>query len=126
MRLHVTQVFDDAVVGTGNVYTSPEFEELLGLADRSAIQAVADQVSGTTPTLTVSFEHGTDGRNWSAKNGTAEINAQALVSNATNNLTGTEAGSNPSHGRARLRIALAGTTPQARLRIYVTGRTRVT
>lgn len=125
MRSYCTLVFDDTVVGTGNAYTSPQFEDLLGQSDRTALQAVTDLVSGTLPTLTVSFEHSSDGRNWAAKNGTAEINGTTLVPTVTNNFSGAEAGTNPGHGRARLRIALGGTNPQAHVKIYATGRSRV-
>ncbi|MBL9028531.1 MAG: hypothetical protein JNL21_40440 [Myxococcales bacterium] len=125
MKQFCEQVFEDFIVGTAVVFTSPVFEERMGLSDRLAIQVVADQVTGTTPSLTVQVEHGSDGRNWAAKNGSAEINAATLSATITNNLTGVEPGTNPSHGRVRLRIALAGTNPQANVKIYVTGRDRV-
>lgn len=125
MRRFCQMVFDDFVVGTTTVYTSPIYEDTLGTADRLAIQAVADQVSGSSPRLTVQVEHGSDGRNWTAKSGTPEINNIAIDTGSTVTLTGTEPGTNPSHTRIRLRIALAGTAPQAHVKLYVTGRDRV-
>ncbi len=118
-------VFSDFVVGTANTYTVPELNDLLASADRLAIQAIVDQVTGTSPTLTIQVEMSSDDRNWSAKSGTAEINAVALDSISTKILTGIEPGTNPGHGRTRLRIALGGTNPQANLKLYVTGRDRV-
>lgn len=125
MRKFCELVFDDFVVGTTAVYTSPVYEEIMATADRLAIQPVVDQVSGTTPTLSVQVEHGSDGRNWSPKSGTPEINALALGTAGTVTTTGTEPGTNPTHGRVRLKISLGGTSPQAHVKIYVTGRDRV-
>ncbi len=126
MRRFVELCFDDFVVGTSSVYTSPEVELLLGTADRLALHAVVDQVTGTSPTLTVQVEHGSDGRNWASKTpGTPEINLQAISATSTTQLTGVEGGANPSHTRVRLRIALGGTSPQAHVKVYVTGRDRV-
>ena len=125
MKHYCQLVFSDFVVGTTATFTSPKFNDLLATADRSAIQAIVDQVTGTSPTLTVQVEMSSDDRNWSSKNGTAEINGTALVNSATNILSGIEPGTNPGHSRARLRIALGGTSPQANVKIYVTGRDRV-
>lgn len=125
MRRFTQLVFDDFVVGTGNVYTNPVHEDLLGSADRLAIQAVAAQFTGTSPTLTVQVEHSSDGRNYSSKNGTPEVNGMSLSGSATVTASGTESGANPSAKYVRLRIALGGTTPQAQVKVYVTGRDRV-
>jgi hypothetical protein len=117
-----TLVFDDFVVGTTAVYTSPEFNDELGRCERLAIQAITDQVTGTTPTLLVQQEHSSDQRNFSNKNGAAEIPATSISTTATTVLTGYELGTNPSHGYIRLRIQLGGTSPQAHVKIWVTGR----
>lgn len=117
-----TLVFDDFVVGTTAVYTSPEFNDELGRCERLAIQAIADQVTGTSPTLLVQQEHSSDQRNFSNKNGAAEIPATSISTTATTVLTGYELGTNPSHGYIRLRIQLGGTSPQAHVKIWVTGR----
>src|SRR5687768_4283304 len=55
-----TLVFDEFVVGTTAVYTSPEFNDELGRYERLAIQAITDQVTGTTPTILVQQEHASD------------------------------------------------------------------
>ncbi len=124
MRRFVELVFDDFVVGTASAYSTPEADLLLGTPDRFAVHAVVDQVTGTSPTLTVQVEHGSDGRNWSSKSGTPEINVQSLSAAATNQFTGVESGASPSHTRVRLRVALGGTSPQAHVKLYVTGRDR--
>ncbi len=121
-RRSSTLVFDEFVVGAVTVYTSPAHNDLLGRTERLAIQAVVDQVTGTSPTLLVRQEHSSDQRNWSDKSGTAEIPATAITAGSTNVLTGYEVGTNPSHGYVRLEITLGGTTPQAHVKLWVTGR----
>lgn len=117
-----TLVFDEFVVGTTAVFTSPEFNDELGRNERLAIQAITDQVTGTLPTLQVQQEHASDQRNFTFKNGSAEIPATTISATATTILTGYELGTNPSHGYVRLRIQLGGTSPQAHVKIWVTGR----
>lgn len=114
-------VFDETVVGTGNTYTSPEFNDLLGQYERGAFQVLADQATSGA-TLTVQQEHSSDQRNWSNRNGSAEVNAVALSTTATINTPGYETGTGTGHGFVRLRISLAGTTPQAHIKIWYTGR----
>lgn len=117
-----TLVLDEFVVGTTAVYTSPEFNDELGRCERLAIQAIVDQVTGTTPTLLVQQEHSSDQRNFMNKNGSAEIPATSISPTATTVLNGYELGTNPSNGYVRLRIQLGGTSPQAHVKIWVTGR----
>jgi hypothetical protein len=121
-RKDSTCVFDEFIVGTGVVYTSPEFNEILARHERVAFQVIVDQVTGTTPTFTLQQEHSSDQRNWSFKNGTAEILPASISATATTVLSGYELGTNPSHGYVRLRLQLAGTSPQAHVKIWVTGR----
>ncbi|APR86500.1 Hypothetical protein A7982_11849 [Minicystis rosea] len=122
MRTYTKTVFNDFVVGTGSTYTTSEHNKLLGSAGKIAFQVVGDQVSGTSPTLTLQIEHSSDGRNWSNRSGTAEINAQSLSSSATNVLFASDAGATPLLGFVRLRIALGGTSPNAHVKITAVGR----
>lgn len=118
------KVFDGVIMGNAANYTLPEFNQPLGAGDRIVIQAVADQVTGTSPTITVQVEHGGDQRNWANKNGTAEINAAALSTTAVTSAVGYEPGANPTLGNVRFRIQLGGTgTLTARVVVHATGRT---
>lgn len=119
MRRSVIACFEEFVVGTASVYTGAQFNESLGMYDMVAIQAVVDQVAGTSPDLTVAIEGSNDQRNWVAKNGTAEISAEPLSSSATNVFVGTDAGSTPSLAFVRLKITLGGTNPSAHVKISV-------
>lgn len=117
-------VFDDFVAGTAPAYTDASWNPTLGGADKLAIMAVADQVSGTSAiTLTVAIEHSGDGRNFLSKNAAAEINAQTIDSTQTWALNGSDSGVTPSLGFVRLRVQLASASAaQAHVRIHVTGR----
>lgn len=125
MRVFHTCVFDDTVDGTTATYTSPRFNALLGLSDSLSISGYATQASsGSTPTLTVQVEQGPDERRWANRNGTAEVDALTLSTTAETAVQGndgTPVGVN-RQGFARLRIQLGGTTPKARVKIWVTGR----
>src|SRR5205085_819450 len=94
-----------------------------GAYDRLSIQAVADNVTGTTPMITVAIEQSGDGRSWSAKNGTAEINAVSLSTTQSTSAAGGDTGATPSQSFVRLRIQLGGTgTVLAHVRIIVSAR----
>lgn len=122
MRLFHVLAFDNLVQGTATIYTDPSLARGLGSADQLKIAAVADQVSGTSPTLTVQIEDSGEGMRWAAKNGTAEINASSLAASGTTALRGSDTGATGSTAFVRLRIQLGGTNPVARLRLWVTGR----
>ncbi len=116
-------VFDDAIEVTTSVYTDPKFNEELASADKLLIMAVVTQVTGTSPTILVQLEHSSDNRNFINKSGAAEIPATSIATTPPVVLAGNEPGTVPLSGYARLRIVLGGTTPKARVKIWVTGRT---
>lgn len=125
MRKFNQKVFDDTLASATNAgvaLTPPELNDLLGSVDKLAIMAVGDLPSGTSPTITVQIYHSADGIQWVAKNGTAEINAQTLTANAVTVKVGTDAAATPSLGLVRLQITLGGTTTQAHIKVWVTGR----
>jgi hypothetical protein len=125
MRKQNTLVFDDLVYATSAdvVWTDAKFNDVLGRFDQTSIIAVVDNVSGTNPTLTVQIEHSGDGRNWVAKNGTAEISAKTITASTTTTLAGNDAGTTPSAAFVRLTVYLGGTaSPQAHVKIYVCNR----
>jgi hypothetical protein len=118
-------VFDDWIVGTAAVITDVAHNGLLAAWERYAIQVVADQVSGTLPTVTVQVQCSSDGRNWLNKASIPEINAQPLVVGAVSDVAGFDEGARPGFDRGRLRISLGGTSPSAHLRIWVAPRSMV-
>jgi hypothetical protein len=124
MRTFHVAVFDDAIEGTTAVYTSPIHDAMLGLSDSLSIYGVATQTTGTTPTITVQVEDGPDERRWRSRNGTAEVNAVSLSTTAETAFTGNDGSPLGATrlGFVRLRIQLGGTSPVARVKIWVTGR----
>jgi hypothetical protein len=121
MRLFHILAFDSVVQGTTAIYTSPLFARQFATSDQNKVFVVADEVTGTSPTLTVQSEDG-DGVYWSNKYGTAEINGVSLSTTGTTVAKGADGGGQPSAGWVRFKIQLGGTSPAARIRMWVTGR----
>lgn len=121
MRIANIQVFDNIITGNGTWYSGTQFNRVIGQANYFAVQTYATSVSGGSPTLTVESEMSSDSVNWVAT-GNTEINAQAI------NTTPVQAGASPiltGNGLAafvRLKITMGGSTPQCRLKLYVTCR----
>jgi len=125
-RLFNELVFDEYIEGTSSVYSSQEWNALLGSADKTALHAISDTQSAGSgnPSLSVQLEVSGDGRNFTAKNGTAEINGATItVGSGQISSLGTDAGTTPSLGFARLKVTLGGSTPKVHVRIYACGRT---
>ena len=122
MRIWTKLIFDETIVGTTDVFTSPEHNLLLGQCDKHHFHAVIDQVSGTTPSLAGRFQHSGDQRNWDNKNGSNELASGTLVTTGTNNTMGTDPGTAVGAGYGRMKFTLAGTNPVAHVKLYVTGR----
>ncbi len=106
----------------GQMFTATEHNRVLASYERYQIQAVADNVTGTTVTVSVAYEHSVDERTWVAKNVIPEVNLASLPVGATTDVRSSGFGSGPraSHGAARLRIALGGTSPKAHVKVWVT------
>jgi hypothetical protein len=88
------------------------------------MQAVADSLSGSSPTITVRIEHSVDQRNWQAKNATAEINALAVTATAPS-VVGGDTSSLGSLGYVRLAITLPVAGTAGHVKVWVTGRDTV-
>lgn len=117
-------VFDEYVDGTASIYSKPQFNALLSLADLYSIHAAAFIESGTSPTLTLQLEEGPDNFNWGNKKATPEVNAAALTSGALTVATHSVGGGStfPTSGYMRLRVQLGGTSPRGRVKVWFTGR----
>jgi len=116
-------VFDNTISGTAGTWYSPcVYDEVLGSADLIILMVHPMGVSGTSPTITCRLEHSADGRKWNQVNATAEINAQALVTDSAIGGTGVAETITPYLRFVRVKITLGGTSPSTRLKIYATGR----
>ena len=127
MRIFNQLVFDGYVTGTAqNVYSDSQYYPLLGLADQLSVSGYTAQVTGTSPTLTVQVEQSFDNVRWQNRNSTAEVNAATLSTTGETNVQGQDGNptARPTLAFARLRITLGGTSPNAQVRLWVTGRDR--
>jgi hypothetical protein len=118
-------IFDNTISGTAGTWYSPcVYDEILGSADAVFLMVHAMGVSGTSPTITCRLEHSANGRSFKEVSGTAEINAQALVTDTAIKSTSPTSlvTLTPYLRFVRLKVTLGGTSPSARLKIYATGR----
>ena len=125
MRSYHALVFDEVIEGTTAVTSDPAYNAQLAMTEKIELFAVADTVSGTTPTLTVQINESPDGVHWRNKNTTAEINAVSLSTSANTLSVGLDSGTNLGSGLNRLSVTLGGTSPKAHIRIWATGRGEV-
>ena len=126
MRKFNGLVFDEFIPANANpvdTYTSAGLNDRLGAFDKLSIMAVADNVTGSTPTLTVQIYQSCDQRNWKAKSGTAEINASSLASTPTV-MVGSDTSAAGSLGFVRLNIVLSANV-SAHVKIWITARDTV-
>ena len=97
-------------------YSSPEYNSVLGQAERIIVHAVINESSGTTPTFTLLVEDSSDGENWAEVNTTPPITNESissvpLVLRAVVDFP---------HGRfLRFKIDFAGTAPTATMALRV-------
>jgi hypothetical protein len=122
-RRFVELVFNDFIIGTTPTFTAAQFDELLGSANRLAIQVVADKATGTSPTLSLQVHHAADERSFVSVSlvGGFEILPTALSTTAVTILNGV-ADYSALFRHVRFRLALGGTNPGAHVKVYATGR----
>ena len=113
-------IFDRTVRGATEVFTSPEFNELLARADDLVFEVEVSDASGTTPAITCRGWHCSSNEDLGFKARTAFISGASLASLPYRSVTvesGTRIG-----GFYKLGIALSGSDNVARVRIWCTGR----
>ena len=123
MRILNLKVFDDLISGTtANWLSSSEFDSAIGKADGFAMQTVTTGVAGIQPTLTILTEHSCDGENWVWSENDDLINRTPITEDSSY-LNFSNVCAIPALGAfVRFRVALGGTSPACRLKLYVTGR----
>src|SRR4051812_22677603 len=118
-------VFSDYIPGSAPVYTGVQHMKALAQGDQIGLFAVCDQAA-IGGAFTAAIEHSTDGRNWSPKSATPEINGVTIGANQATPVYGGE-GYPTSHSlefvRVRLSVALGR---GARVRLYAAVRDRTT
>ena len=120
MRRFTMPVFDNFISGTTSIwYTSSAYNDVLGSADDLLVQAVTEQVSGTT-NVTIQPEHSCNALDWIAFPG--NLVANAVVSDGTYLAESAFFNGAVLLTFVRLKITLTGTTPACRLKVLVCGR----
>lgn len=120
LREHLL-VFDEQLPTQSSYFSKADFYKALGQYDQIALHAIVDNPTGATNgTITVVLEHSCDGRNFIAKNATAEINAAAIAFNSQSDAAGGDGGALPTLEYGRLNVKLAGGVTAARVRIWAT------
>lgn len=119
------KIFDDFIPSGTAVYTSVQTMKALGAGDQVGLFFVADQVALSGTFATVTLEHSTDGRNWSPKNASPEINNKALNVGRTVLYGGEAWPTRPGLELVRAKIQLAATfTPVAHVKLFAVVRDR--
>ena len=125
MRTLNVLAFDEVIVGTGKTWYTPQnLNAELGQCDIFALHAFTTGVAPTS-TLTVAFEHSGDGQHWTPLSAAAELNAVSISSDASSYGFMPGTAGHPARF-VRAAIALGGTSPQCRLKLFITGRTFAT
>jgi hypothetical protein len=122
MRSFVVKVFDEYVKGTQDMFTPTSLAELLGSVERLSCSGVVFATNGTSPTLTVQFQHSPDGTRWFNEQGTPELSALPLTNGAVNNTFTVSNVLNRALSHVRLRIAFGGSSPSGVVQVWICGR----
>jgi hypothetical protein len=110
------KVFEDTLVGAGPWYTPGYYNGVLGSAEMLVIMGVVTNFAGSSPLLRVFLEFSADEVSW------LDFGFPFLTKSSSDPpVISSVAGS--FYEFTRLRIDMTGTTPQCRLKLYVTGRT---
>lgn len=111
------------MLGTSSLYTSPEWNDVLGAADKLWLFVVVSEVVGATPVLFVQIETSANDVDWANLNTNPEIN-RVTITGGARTVIRADAITNAC-GLARLRVALGASDDQARVQVWVTGRDNV-
>ncbi len=116
MRLFNVLVFDQLVRGTAEVTSAPEFNDLLGKASQLVYEIEVEEASGTSPTISFRHKESNSGKGFVARPNLVTTQAlDALPYRDVKFQVG------PLGGLGQAAVQLGGTTPTARVRIWVTG-----
>lgn len=116
-------VFDDIITGTGTTWytASGDLAQRIGKADALVFQACTSFVSGTSPSLTVTVQHSPEGEDGTWKNADTSTYSGTVTNGGA--VSGSSGLFFPNLlGFIRLGFFLTGTSPQCRVKLFVTGR----
>src|SRR5262249_15604531 len=120
MRQRTLLIFDEWLPDQGKYTTPGQWNAILGLCDQVAFQVLAFATAGPG-TLTVTVQHSADNETWSDRSS----NALPVVPGSLNAAHVLDSGSPALLPFVRLQLQLSGSTTNARVSIYFTGRDKV-
>jgi hypothetical protein len=103
---HLDVYQGNIALGSPTDYTSPDFDELLGSADRIALNFIFDPFLSLVSAFEVQMEHSGDGVHWENKSASPELTSPVFPNPITRSTVGYVLGTQPSLAFARFRIAL--------------------
>ncbi|HNH48190.1 MAG TPA: hypothetical protein PKY30_14200 [Myxococcota bacterium] len=116
MRLFTVLVFDQIVRGTSEVVSSSEHNDLLGKAHDLVYEVEVEEATGTTPTLSLRHKVSNSGKGFIPM--TDLLTTVALDTFPYRNIARQ---TGPLGAMGQVAVQLGGTSPVARVRIWVTG-----
>ena len=118
-RIFNKEVLSMGMVGTAEVFTPAELNELFGRADTVVVQTKVGSSGGTSPTITVKYYRSNDNQEWDAL--VTLENGVPITSLPYDNVEDTSGNENGAYGR--IGVTLGGTNPTALVKLIVSGRT---
>ena len=120
MQMFNQEVMSELIEGTTERFSSAKYNTLLGAAEKLVLQVRANQVSGTSPTVTVKLYLSADGVDWDSNGYTIVDGATLTAGSLYNSITGISAVVFGAF--ARFGVTLGGTSPSANVELIVCGR----
>ncbi len=119
MIAYTELVIDQVVRGNTEIFSFPQFNEVLGSADNMTLEVEVEETNGSPASITVKWYHSISGKGF-ATLGTP-VNADTGITSLPYRALANQAG--PSGKLGRVSVTLnGGTSPTARVRVWVTGR----
>lgn len=117
-RKFTVELISQYILGTTLVHSSVEHSDLLGTADDLVFQVTTRNVSGSSPSMTVRYQHCNDGNQFVSLGTDVRTGA---ITEATNEMKGPFAG----HGTfGRVEVEMSGSDVGAHLTVIACGRTQ--
>lgn len=113
-------VIDQVARGNTEVFTSSKLDDLLGSADDMTLEVEVEDTTGSPTSITVRWYHSNSGKGFGLL--ATAISADTAVQSLPYRALANQAGPMGKFGRVGVTLN-GGTSPTARVRVWVTGRT---
>lgn len=114
-------VVDQLIRGTTEFYSSSKYDETLGSTYDMTLEVEVEETSGSPASITVTWYHSNSGKGFVSLG--TPINADTGVTSLPYRSIANQAGPGGKLGRVGVKLN-GGSSPTARVRVWVTGRER--